>query len=422
MNIEAGANSQTMKDRVRVVREAARILAFSSTKTRNLALTEIAVSLERSVPALLEANRRDFEFAEKKGVNASSLERLSLDKNRCMAMIESIRKIADLPDPIGEINELCKRPSGITVGRMRVPLGVIGIIYESRPNVTADAAALCIKSGNGVVLRGGSDAAESSRAIADCVRAGLAQSGLPVDCVYLVPGRDRDKVGEMLALEGLIDVIIPRGGPQLIERVSRESKIPLLKHLDGNCHVYVDEKCDLDMACAIAVNGKTQRFSVCNALETLLVAEEIAPTYLPRVAAGLEEKGVKLRVCPKSLEWLPGREPATEEDWYMEYLAPILAMKVVRDIDEAMAHIHHYGSAHTDVIVTENRANAMRFLCEVDSSSVMVNASPRFADGHEYGLGAEIGISTDRLHARGPVGLEGLTNQKYVVFGSGQVR
>ncbi len=422
MDIETGANSQTMKDRVRAVRDAARLLAFSDTKTRNLALTEIAASLERSLPVLLEANLRDLEFAEKKGVNAGSLERLFLDRSRGISMIESIRKIADLPDPIGEINELRNRPSGITVGRMRVPLGVIGIIYESRPNVTADAAALCIKSGNGVVLKGGSDAAESSRVIVDCVYAGLAQAGLPMDCVYLVPGRDRDKVGEMLALEDLIDVIIPRGGRQLIERVSRESKIPLLKHLDGNCHVYVDEKCDLDMASAIAVNGKTQRFSVCNAMETLLVSAKIAPTYLPRVAAELEEKGVKLRVCPQSLEWLPGREPATEEDWYMEYLAPILALKVVRDIDEAMAHIHRYGSAHTDVIVTENQANAMRFLCEVDSSSVMVNVSPRFADGGEYGLGAEIGISTDRLHARGPVGLEGLTNQKYVVFGNGQIR
>ncbi len=421
MDMETGANSQTMKDRVRKVRSAARLLALSDSKIRNLALTEIAVGLERSLPTLLEANRRDLRLGEQKGLDASFLERLSWDADRIGTMIESIRKVVELPDPIGEINELRNRPSGITVGRMRVPLGVVGIIYESRPNVTADAAILCIKSGNGVVLKGGSDAAESNRAVVDCVHAGLVQAGLAVDCVYLVPGRNRSKVGEMLALEGLIDVIIPRGGRQLIERVSRETRIPLLRHLDGNCHVYVDAKCDEDMACAIAVNGKTQRFSVCNALETLLVSAEIAPTFLPRVAAKLEEKGVKLRVCSSSLKLLPGREVASEKDWYAEYLAPILAVKVVRDLDEAISHIAGYGSAHTDVIITKDRANAMRFLCEVDSSSVMVNASPRFADGHEYGLGAEIGISTDRLHARGPVGLEGLTSQKYVVFGSGQV-
>ena len=403
-------------------RTASRLVGRADTAVKNRALVNIAKRLEADEQALVTENAKDLAAARDKGLDAAMLDRLVLSLKGVKAMADGLREVAALADPVGEITGMAYRPSGIQVGRMRVPLGVIGIIYESRPNVTADAAALCLKSGNACILRGGSEAIHSNRAIAARVQAGLAEAGLPEDAVQLIQTTDRAAVGELLRMEKQVDVIVPRGGKGLIERVIAESRIPIIKHLDGICHVYIDDKADHDKAIRIAMNAKTQRYGVCNAMETLLVAEGIADAILPELAGLLMEKGVELRGCPKTLELVPGAVTATEEDWDTEYLAAILSIRVVEDLDEAMDHIHRHGSRHTDSIVTEDYTRARRFLREVDSSSVMVNASTRFADGFEYGLGAEIGISTDKLHARGPVGLEGLTTQKFVVLGDGQVR
>ena len=408
---------------IRRMAEAARAgtPAAADTEVKNRALELIADTLLDRRARLLEENRRDVEAGESGNVSAALLDRLALNEDRVEAMAEGLREVAALDDPVGVIEGMQTRPSGIRVGRMRVPLGVIGIIYEARPTVTADAAGLCLKSGNAVILRGGSEAAHSNRAVAECVRAGVVAAGLPGACVQLVRTTSRAAVGEMLGLEDLIDVIIPRGGKTLIERVVNESRIPVIRHLDGVCHVYVDREADLDRALAIAVNAKTQRVGVCNAMETLLVDEVIADDFLPRVGRALAEEGVEIRACGHSLPLIDGARAATGEDWGTEYLAPILSVKTVAGLDGALEHIDEYGSHHTDAIVTANEETAGRFLREVDSSSVMVNASTRFADGFEYGLGAEIGISTNRLHVRGPVGLEGLTTQKFVVFGDGNV-
>ncbi|PZN76710.1 MAG: glutamate-5-semialdehyde dehydrogenase [Candidatus Methylumidiphilus alinenensis] len=403
-------------------RLASRLIGRADTAAKNLALVNIANRLEADEQALITENAKDLSAGRDKGLDAAMLDRLVLSAKGIKAMADGLREVAALADPIGEITGLAYRPSGIQVGRMRVPLGVIGIIYESRPNVTADAAALCIKSGNACILRGGSEAIHSNRAIAARVQAGLAAAGLPEDAVQLVETTDRAAVGELLRMEKQVDVIVPRGGKGLIERIMAESRIPIIKHLDGICHVFIDDKADHDKAIRIAMNAKTQRYGVCNAMETLLVAEGIADSILPELASLLTEKGVELRGCPKTLERVPSATPATEEDWDTEYLAAILSIRVVPGLDEAIDHIHRHSSQHTEAIVTEDYTRARRFLREVDSSSVMVNASTRFADGFEYGLGAEIGISTDKLHARGPVGLEGLTSQKFVVLGDGQVR
>lgn len=403
-------------------RHASRLIGRAETAAKNAALLAIAASLEASAASLIEDNRKDLEAGRANGLDGALLERLELNDARIRAMADGVREVAALPDPVGEITGLTYRPSGIQVGRMRVPLGVIGIIYESRPNVTADAAALCLKSGNACILRGGSESIHSNLAIARCIRAGLEAAGLPADAVQLIETTDRAAVGELLRLDDCIDVIVPRGGKGLIERIMAESRIPVIKHLDGICHVYIDDHCDLDKAQRIALNAKTQRYGVCNAMETLLVARRIAPIILPELARQLLEKGVELRGCEQTRAILPEAIAATEADWDTEYLAPILSIRVVADLDEAMEHIHQHGSGHTESIVTEDYSRARRFLREVDSSSVMVNASTRFADGFEYGLGAEIGISTDKLHARGPVGLEGLTTQKFVVLGDGHVR
>ena len=403
-------------------RTASRLVGRADTAVKNRALVNIAKRLEADEQALVTENAKDLAAARDKGLDAAMLDRLVLSLKGVKAMADGLREVAALADPVGEITGMAYRPSGIQVGRMRVPLGVIGIIYESRPNVTADAAALCLKSGNACILRGGSEAIHSNRAIAARVQAGLAEAGLPEDAVQLIQTTDRAAVGELLRMEKQVDVIVPRGGKGLIERVIAESRIPIIKHLDGICHVYIDDKADHDKAIRIAMNAKTQRYGVCNAMETLLVAEGIADAILPELAGLLMEKGVELRGCPKTLELVSGAAPATIEDWDTEYLAAILSIRVVADLDEAIEHIHRHSSRHTDSIVTEDYTRARRFLREVDSSSVMVNASTRFADGFEYGLGAEIGISTDKLHARGPVGLEGLTMQKFVVLGDGQVR
>lgn len=403
-------------------RAAARRMAAASTGARNRALEAMAAAIEAEAERLATENARDLEAGRERGLDAALLDRLALTPERIAAMAEGLRQIAALPDPVGAITDLNFRPSGIQVGRMRVPLGVIGIIYESRPNVTADAAGLCLKAGNAAILRGGSEAIHSNRAIAACIRQGLAEAGLPETAVQVVQTTDRAAVGELLRMEEYVDVIVPRGGKGLIERVARESRVPVIKHLDGICHVYIDDRADLDKAERIAVNAKTQRFGTCNTMETLLVHEAVAEAILPRLAERYAEFDVELRGCPRTLEILPDAVPATDEDWDTEYLAPILSIRVVPDLDEAIAHIERHGSHHTDAIVTEDYTRARRFLREVDSSSVMVNASTRFADGFEYGLGAEIGISTDKLHARGPVGLEGLTTQKFVVLGDGHIR
>ncbi len=406
----------------RQARAAGRCLARSGTDVRNEALRGIADTIESSALELKQANRHDLEAGRARGLSSALLDRLTLTDSRIAAMALGLRQIAELPDPVGEVNELKFRPSGIQVGRMRVPLGVIGIIYESRPNVTADAAGLCIKSGNASVLRGGSEAIHSNQAISRCINQGLEQAGLPSDSVQVIETTDRSAVGELLRMVQYIDVIIPRGGKGLIERISQESRIPVIKHLDGICHVYVDDQADLDKAVSIAHNSKTQRYGVCNAMETLLVAQAVAAELLPRLQSLFERDQVELRGCQKTRQLLGNIEPATEQDWSTEYLAPVLSIRVVADMDEAMDHIQTYGSHHTDSIITEDYSKSWRFLREVDSSSVMVNASTRFSDGFEYGLGAEIGISTDKLHVRGPVGLEGLTNQKFVVIGNGNVR
>jgi glutamate-5-semialdehyde dehydrogenase len=403
-------------------RGAARELARATTEAKNRALLAAAKAIRRDASKLLAANAEDVAAGRSGGKDAAFIDRLTLTDKGIEAMAAGLEQVAALADPVGEITELREQPSGIKVGRMRVPLGVIGIIYESRPNVTADAAALCLKSGNACILRGGSESVRSNQAIAACMHEGLRAAGLPEDAVQAVATADRAAVGILLSMNEYVDIIVPRGGKSLIERVMRESRIPTIKHLDGVCHVYIDDQADLDKAVRIADNAKTQRYGVCNAMETLLVAEGVAAKVLPRLAKIYFDKGVQLRGDERSRALVPLMKAATEEDWYAEYLAPILAVRVVRDLDEAMAHIAKYGSQHTDAIVTEDEARARRFLREVDSSSVLVNASTRFADGFEYGLGAEVGISTDKLHARGPVGLEGLTSQKYVVYGSGQVR
>jgi glutamate-5-semialdehyde dehydrogenase len=406
----------------RRARAASRELARTDTAAKNRALLAAAEAARRDAKKLLAANADDAKAAHVAGRDAAFIDRLTLTQKSIESMALGLEQVAKLPDPVGEISELREQPSGIKVGKMRVPLGVIGIIYESRPNVTADAAALCLKAGNACILRGGSEAVRSNQAIAACVHDGLRSGGLPEDAVQVVQTADRAAVGILLSMNEYVDIIVPRGGKDLIERVMRESRIPMIKHLDGVCHVYIDERADIEKAIRIADNAKTQRYGVCNAMETLLVNEAIAPGVLPRLAKIYIDKGVELRGDEGARKLVPAMKPAAEEDWYAEYLAPILAVRLVRDLDAAIAHIAKYGSQHTDAIVTEDEASAKRFLREVDSSSVMVNASTRFADGFEYGLGAEVGISTDKLHARGPVGLEGLTSQKYVVFGSGQIR
>ncbi len=406
----------------RQARAAARVLANADTATKNRALKEVAAAIRRDSKRLLEANARDVADARKQGLDAAMIDRLTLTPKGIAAMADGLRQIAGLPDPIGEITRLKKRPSGIRVGKMRVPIGVVAIIYESRPNVTADAAGLCIKSGNAAILRGGSEAIHSNPAIAACVHAGLGAAGLPENAVQVIETIDRAAVGELITMQDCVDVVVPRGGKSLIERLMRESRIPMIKHLHGVCHTYIDDKADLKKAIRIADNAKTQRLGTCNTMETLLVARAIAPQALPPLGRIYLEKGIELRGDEEARKLVPGMKPATEEDWYTEYLDAILSVRVVKGLDEALDHIATYGSQHTDAIVTEDKKRAARFLREVDSSSVMVNASTRFADGYEYGLGAEVGISTDKLHARGPVGLEGLTSLKWVVLGNGQIR
>ncbi|MBL8247237.1 MAG: glutamate-5-semialdehyde dehydrogenase [Candidatus Competibacter sp.] len=403
-------------------RVASRIVGRAETRIKDAALLAVADALEATAEPLLAANRLDLDAGRTAGLEAALLDRLELTPKGIKAMAQGLREIAAQTDPVGEITDLKYRPSGIQVGRMRVPLGVIGIIYESRPNVTADAAALCLKAGNAAILRGGSEALHSNQAIAACIQRGLAVAGLPADAVQVIDTADRAAVGELIRMAEYVDVIVPRGGKGLIERISREARVPVIKHLDGVCHVYIDDRADVDKAMTVAYNAKTQRYGTCNTMETLLVAEAIAGQVLPALGAKYQQAGVELRGCPLTRDLLPETKVATEEDWYAEYLAPILAIRVVKDMDEAMDHIATYGSAHTDAIVTEDYSRARRFLREVDSSSVMVNASTRFADGGEYGLGAEVGISTDKLHARGPVGVEGLTTQKFVVLGDGHIR
>jgi glutamate-5-semialdehyde dehydrogenase len=407
----------------RRARAAARVLAAAATRQKDDALAAIARELDAGRVELAAENARDLETGRAKGLDAALLDRLALTPKVVDAMIEGVRQVMALPDPVGEVFDMNFRPSGIQVGRMRVPLGVVGIIYESRPNVTVDAAVLCLKAGNATVLRGGSEAFHSNQAIAACVRRGLETAGLPTDAVQVVATTDRAAVGAMIAMPQYVDVIIPRGGKGLIERISREARVPVIKHLDGICHVYVDEHACLDKAYTVALNAKTQRYGTCNTMETLLVAEPVAAAFLPRIAAAYWEKGVELRGCERTRAILGERcVRATAEDWDTEYLAPILSIRVVAGLEEAIEHIAAHGSQHTDSIITESLGNARRFLREVDSSSVMVNASTRFADGFEYGLGAEIGISTDKFHARGPVGLEGLTSVKFIVLGDGHVR
>ncbi|HEY8068599.1 MAG TPA: glutamate-5-semialdehyde dehydrogenase [Burkholderiales bacterium] len=411
-----------MRDMGIAARLAARELARAGTDAKNGALRAMAAEIRRQATALLEANRADVEQARKTGRDGAFVDRLTLTPATVEQMAEGLEDIAALADPVGKITELARRPTGIEVGRMRVPLGVIGIIYESRPNVTADAAGLCLKAGNACILRGGSEALRSNQAIAACVRAGLKTAGLPEAAVQMVATADRAAVGHLITMNEYVDIIVPRGGKELIERLSRESKIPMIKHLDGVCHLYVDDRADPEMAVRIADNAKTQRYGTCNTLETLLVAEGIAGKVLPLIASIYKSKNVEMRGDEATQKLVKDAKPATEQDYYTEWLAPIVSIRVVKDLDEAIAHIAKYGSQHTDAIVTGDKERAGRFLREVDSSSVIVNASTRFADGYEYGLGAEIGISTDKLHARGPVGLEGLTTQKYVVLGHGEIR
>jgi glutamate-5-semialdehyde dehydrogenase len=411
-----------MQDLGRRAHAAARVMACTRTSAKDVALTAIAAMLEQSQAVLLEANGRDLEAGRKSRLETPLMDRLELSPARILDMAEGLRHIARLADPIGEVSEMRYRPSGIQVGRMRVPLGVVGIIYESRPNVTADAAGLCLKSGNAAILRGGSEAIHSNRAIAGCIRTGLAEAGLPEDAIQVVESTDREAVGALITMPEYVDVIVPRGGKGLIERISREARVPVIKHLDGICHVYVHAAADTDKAVAIAYNAKTQRYGVCNAMECLLLDETVAATVLNDLWPMLRDAGVEVRGCARSRELVPEFKLATEEDYATEYLAPILSLKIVDGLEQALSHIDRFGSRHTDCIVTEDMGAARRFLNEVDSSSVMVNASTRFADGYEYGLGAEVGISTDKFHARGPVGLEGLTSQKYIVIGDGHIK
>ena len=405
---------------------ASKVLATAPTMAKNNALLSMANALNNARSALKTANQKDLSAAEKNGLAESMLDRLRVTDEGIDAMVIGLRQVAELADPVGEISDMSFRPSGIQLGKMRVPLGVVGIIYESRPNVTVDAASLCIKSGNAAILRGGSEAYHSNQAIAQCVQQGLLAAGLPIASVQVVETTDRSAVGELITLTEFVDVIVPRGGKSLIQRVSAEARIPVIKHLDGNCHVYIDDQADATKAINIAINAKTRRYGVCNAMESLLVAESRAEELLPQLFQALQEADIELRLCPLAMAQISGYQgkvlAATEDDWSTEYLAPVLSVKVVSNMEAAIEHINTYGSHHTDAIVSENYTKAREFMVRVDSSSVMINASTAFADGFEYGLGAEIGISTDKIHARGPVGLEGLTSQKYVVFGDGHTR
>lgn len=409
-------------------RAASALTASASTNKKNMALQAMVQRLDGARQSLLDANARDLHEASNKGLDAALLDRLELNSAGIDAMLVGLQQVAALADPVGAITDLNAQPSGIQVGKMRVPLGVVGIIYESRPNVTVDAASLCLKSGNACILRGGSEAAHSNQAIVACVQGGLIDAGLPETAIQVLSTTDRAAVGELITMPEYVDVIVPRGGKGLIERITKEARVAVIKHLDGNCHVYIDDDAQSDMAINIAVNAKTQRYGTCNTTETLLIAASRAAELLPLLATQYEKHGVELRLCKEGFDILEravspcNKKLALESDWYEEYLAPVLAIKVTQGIDEAIAHINKYSSQHTEAIVTNNHSNAMRFLREVDSSSVMINTSTRFADGFEYGLGAEIGISTDKIHARGPVGLEGLTSQKYIVLGEGQVR
>jgi glutamate-5-semialdehyde dehydrogenase len=410
-----------MRELGRAARAAARELARADTAAKDRALAAMAAEIRSQAKQILSANAADAKQAKKSGRDAAFVDRLTMNAKSVEQMAEGVEQVAGLADPVGSLSERVRRPTGIEVARMRVPLGVIGIIYESRPNVTADAAALCLKSGNACILRGGSEALGSNRVIAACVQAGLKAAGLPETAVQLVATADRAAVGELITMREYVDIIVPRGGKELIERLARESRIPMIKHLDGVCHVYIDDSADPEMAVRIADNAKTQRYGTCNTMETLLVAEKIAHKVLPRIASIYRKKGVEVRGDAASLKYFKGKR-VKEEDYYTEWLAPVVSVRVVTGLDQAIEHIAKYGSQHTDAIVAQDKARAERFLREVDSSSVMWNASTRFADGYEYGLGAEIGISTDKLHARGPVGLEGLTTQKYVVLGHGEIR
>ena len=401
---------------------ASRLMASISSEMKDKALNAIAKEIIKNKDRLIEINNKDLQTAKKSGLESALLDRLELTTTRIEAMADGLKQVADLEDLIGKTSEYVEQSSGIKVGRMRVPLGVIGIIYESRPNVTADAAGLCLKSGNATILRGGSEAIESNQAIANCIRAGLKSTGLPENAVQLIETTDREAVGELLHMSEYVDVIVPRGGKGLIERVSAEARMPVIKHLDGICHVYIDDDADIEKAINIAYNAKTQRYGTCNTMECLLVARSLAKTVLEKLGPMYQQEKVEIRGCEESKKILGDIKIASDEDYGTEYLAPIMSLKIVNDIDEAMQHIDKFGSKHTDTIVTENKSKAERFLREVDSSSVMLNASTRFADGYEYGLGAEIGISTDKFHARGPVGLEGLTSQKYIVLGDGNIR
>ena len=413
----------------RQARAASRVLAAAPTAIKNAALMAMATEVRARRSELLAANAQDLEQAHAAGLDAALIDRLTLDAKGVEAMAIGLEQVAALPDPVGEMSDIKRRPSGIQLGKMRVPLGVIGIIYEARPNVTADAAALCLKSGNAAILRGGKEAIHANRAIAACVRAGLLAAGLPEHAVQVVDTTDREAVGALITMPEFVDVIVPRGGKSLIERISKDARVPVIKHLDGNCHVYIDDEADPAKVVPIVENSKTQRYGTCNTAESLLVARTVADIYLPEIGRTLAAKGVEMRCCADALALLRDAGidayklvPATETDWREEYLAPIIAIKLVDGLDEAIDHINTFSSGHTEAIVTENYSHALRFLREVDSSSVMVNASTRFADGFEYGLGAEIGISTDKIHARGPVGLEGLTSQKWIVFGNGEIR
>jgi glutamate-5-semialdehyde dehydrogenase len=403
-------------------RSAASVISSVNTKQKNLALLSTATALDTHREMLIQENKKDLEKGRENGLDDAMLDRLALTPAVIDNMIEGLKQVAALDDPIGIINDLKYMPSGIQVGKMRVPLGVIGIIYESRPNVTVEAASLCIKSGNATVLRGGSEAIHSNKAIASCLAIGLKEANLPEASVQVIETTDREAVGEMITMPDYIDVIVPRGGKGLIERISRDAKVTVIKHLDGICHVFIDRDADIEKAVSVSINSKTQRYGTCNTMETLLIDEPIAKQALPRLAELYREKGVELRGCPEVRRLLTDINPASEDDWTTEYLAPILSIKIVANIDEAIAHINKYGSHHTDSIITENYSKGRQFLARVDSSSVMINASTRFADGFEYGLGAEIGISTDKIHARGPVGLHGLTSEKFVVLGDGHIR
>jgi glutamate-5-semialdehyde dehydrogenase len=419
MNIDLPAYMQEVGKRARA---AARAMSRADTGMKDAALDAIADAIVQSAEQLKAGNEKDLAAGRQLGLDDALLDRLELNDERIAGMAEGLRQVAALADPVGSISSMNYRPSGIQVGRMRVPLGVIGIIYESRPNVTADAAGLCLKSGNATILRGGSEAIHSNQAIAACIHTGLSAAGLPADAVQVIETTDRAAVGELIRMEDCVDVIVPRGGKGLIERISRESRVPVIKHLHGVCHTYIDDLADIDKAIRVSFNAKTQRYGTCNTMETLLVAQDIAGRVLPELARQYIDAGVELRGCEATRELLPEINAATEADWEAEYLAPILAVRIVAGLDAAIDHIARYGSGHTDVIITESLPRSQRFLREVDSSSVMVNASSRFADGFEYGLGAEIGISTDKLHARGPVGLEGLTTLKYIVLGDGHIR